>query len=370
MLIIWRLEMKRVASFVIGCLMLSGCCSKVGPSNLRRDSMAYNHVVNNSVDSQILLNIVRLRYRDTPTFLQVGLVSSAYEFKRSASSELKLVDGSGPNITFTPKIGVDYTEKPTVTYQPLRGQDFVKEMLSPIPLDVIVLLHSSGWNIDRVLRNCVQRMNSVHNAPSASGPTPKNAPQYHQFLELVQLFRELEINDSIDIVKEKNPKTEQEDFFIILDTEHGDQAALNQIWQKLGLEPGADHIRLVNYHGKTHRKDEIVIDTRSPLSMFYFLSHGVHIPQWDQQCGKVTCTADDHGYPFNWDEVLGGVMTIHSGPFYGSEPAVLVNYRGVNFYIDDSDLDSKSTFSMIAQLLALQSGVPQIPAVLTIPIAN
>ena len=362
--------MRSVTVF-IGCLLLSGCCSKIGPQTIPCDSLTYNKAIQSSVDSQLLLNIVRLRYRDTPTFLQVGTVTSAYEFKSSASGELKLSDKSGENIAFTPKIGVDHTEKPTTVYHPLRGESFVTEMLSPISLQTMALLKTSGWRIDRILRSCVQRMNDIQNAPSASGPTPEVAPQYRDFLELARLFRELEMQDAVDIAPAKDPQSGQVHFALILDTTLGDPSVLNRIWEMLDLETGADNILLVPYHGKKHHGNEIVVDMRSPLSIFYFLSQGVHVPYYDEMWGKVTVTAGPQGGRFDWGEVLDGLLTIHSGPRQGRQPAILVNYRGVDFYIDDSDLASKSTFSLLSQLLALQTRSPEMPApLLTIPISN
>ena len=53
-----------------------------------------------------------------------------------------------------------YTEEPTVIYTPLQGEQFVTQLLSPMDLKVIQLLANSGWSIDRVLRTCVQSMES------------------------------------------------------------------------------------------------------------------------------------------------------------------------------------------------------------------
>jgi hypothetical protein len=45
-----------------------------------------------------------------------------------------------------------------------------------------------------------------------------------------------------------------------------------------------------------------------------------------------------------------------------------VNYRGHWFYIDDSDLESKSTFTLLARIFALQAGKAEgIVPVLTLP---
>ena len=48
-----------------------------------------------------------------------------------------------------------------------------------------------------------------------------------------------------------------------------------------------------------------------------------------------------------------------------------VNYRGHWFYIDDSDLESKSTFALLAQIFALQAGKAEgIVPVLTLPVGR
>lgn len=366
--------MKKICLYA-SCVLLTSCGIKVGPTNLKNDSLAYNRAVQNSVDTQLLLNIVRLRYRDTPTFLQVGLVSSSYDFKRSASAEIKFFEahsGSSPNErTYTPRMAMDYSEKPTTTYQPLRGEHFVKEMLSPISIETIVLLHTSGWNIDRILRCCVQRMNVLQNAPSASGPTPENSPNVKDFLELTKLFRDLEYNDAIRIVTQRDAKSKKISVVMTIDEDNADRVVVRRIWQVLELAEGSYNILLTPYHGKQHRRNEIMVDCRSPLSLLYFLSQGVHVPSRDECRGKVTVTCDSYGNRFDWDEVLGNIMDIRYGRRESFDPAVVVKHRGLSFYIDDSDLESKSTFSMLAQLLTLQTGRPDIPTpVFTIPLSD
>lgn len=366
--------MKKIA-LLFSCVLLTSCYpQKTGPYNLRNDSVQYNQALQTSTDSQLLLNIVRLRYRDTPTFLQVGIISASYENSCAIGSDFKLdsLNKVSSAVSITPKISVDRKEKPTTTYQPVRGEGFVKEFLSPISLHAMVLLNSSGWNIDRIMRCCVQRLNGVRNAPTASGPTPDYKPSYEQFLELSEHFAELERNDAIDIVMQKDPKSGRVSVNLVIEKETANPHALQRIWELLDLEPGLDHIRLVAYHGKKHRRNEVNVDMRSPISMLYFLSHGVRIPELDKMLGKVTHTTDEQGQAFDWNEVLDGLFQIHSGPMpCGMNASAMVCYRGSFFYIDDSDLESKSTFSLLSQLLALQVTCPDLPVTtLTIPLTD
>lgn len=364
--------MKKIA-LLLGCLFVTSCQpQKTGPYNLKFDSLSYNRALQNGVDSQLLLNIVRLRYRDTPTFLQVGVISTAYENTLGMESTFNFsqINKSSSTVSITPFVNFERKEKPTITFQPVRGEGFVKEFLSPIHLQTMVLLNSSGWKIDRIMRCCVQRLNGVNNAPSASGPTPKFAPDYEKFLELSSLFAELEKEDAIDLIMEKSHDTGNIEVYLCIEKEFAQPDIVKRIWELLEVDPDLYKIRLVAYHGKRHRKNEIIVDTRSPLSLLYFLSQGVHVPEIDQTMGKVTLTADDEGYLFNWDEVLNGIMKIHSGvPCDESVASTMVYYRDTWFYIDDSDLESKSTFSLLTQLLALQIKAPELPVTaLTIPL--
>jgi hypothetical protein len=62
---------------------------------------------------------------------------------------------------------------------------------------------------------------------------------------------------------------------------------------------------------------------------------------------------------------------VRSQPFKPAEAATAVRYRGEWFYIDDADLESKATCSILSQIFALQAGKSEslIP-VLTLPIGR
>lgn len=349
---------------------LLGCTSHVGPNTLTGDSIAFNHAVQDSIDKQLLLNMVRMRYRDTAGFLDIGIISSAYDYKRSGNLTVK-GDSLNSNTLLgaTGFTGVEFTEKPTTTFQPLSGEGLVKRMMSPVPIQTLLLLKSSGWRLDRVLRCCVQRMNNLRNAPTASGPTPEMAPEYEKFLELMALFRQLEQNDAIDVLTERGETGKHVEILISFDLKLADRKVMKRIWELLEVEHESCNVKLIPFHCRKRKDNEVFVDTRSPFSVFYFLSQSVHVPEWDEAYGKVTVTQTETGERFNWNNVLGGLMTIHSDQCVMGDSSVSIVYRGTRFYIDDSDLDSKSTFSLIAQLLALQTGTPIIPA-LTIPLRD
>src|SRR5207253_10107228 len=55
---------------VLGLALWAGGCS-FGPRALHHDRLRYNEAVKTGTEEQLLLNIVRLRYTDTPSSLAV-----------------------------------------------------------------------------------------------------------------------------------------------------------------------------------------------------------------------------------------------------------------------------------------------------------
>lgn len=346
--------MKSISLLSLSVLLLSivtfGCMPSLNEEHLVGSREDFNTVIIRSWDEQMLTNLVRLRYRDNPMFLEVGNVVAhqSTSIGGAAGLETELPGKLKPGFGMNGSIVVS----PTITYTPLQGEEFAKRLLTPIPPATIFLLSQSGWNLERLMLCCVQQANNVKNAVSASGPTPDAAPSYKEFQKLSEALRTLQKDRLLQIEMEKDGLS----FGLYLNRSnepHSDSAAA-VFKELLGLDKTKDIFRVTSKRIPTSN-DEIALTGRSLLSVLFYLSQSVEAPYEDEQSGKVTVTKNTDGTKFAWSSVLGKVMRIHSSANEPAESAVKVFYRERWFYISDNDLDTKTTFNLLSFLFNLQA---------------
>ena len=273
-------------------VLLSSGCTNLGPSRLQASRNDYNIAIQQTGDEQLLLNLVRLKYRDRPLFLEVSSVSSQFTFQTGFSAS-----GSFPVGSDTYGLGglATFAEKPTITFTPLQGEKFVQRLLAPIGLDTILLLAHSGWRIDRVLRLCVQRLNGVKNAPSASGPTPSQEPVYKEFVRASKLLRVLQFQDDLHVGYEADENKKSP--VLYLSPSASNSETVGDLLQILKLNPGLNRYR-ITADITAGNSGTLAIGTRSLLGVMFYLSQAVEVPDVHKEAGKVTLTKTASGGEF------------------------------------------------------------------------
>ncbi len=349
----------------LSCL-LTGCVT-VGHKAIRSSRTDYNVALRQTEDEQLLLNLVRLRYRDRPLFLETTALNTQFSYAPSLEGALS-AGSSGEPTVYGLGGKIAFEEKPTVTYIPLQGADYVQRVLSAVAVETLVLLDSSGWSTERIFRLCLQGMNGLENAPRADGPTPLEAPEFESFLRATKLFREIELLDGIEGARRR--VGDDEAVVLRFTPAARETAEFRELAQLLELDPAAEAFEIAAGKGRGGG-NRIQVRPRSFSGMLHFLSQSVDVPDEDVEEGRVTVTRDAAGDVFDWGRVTDGLMRIRSSDSSPGNAAVSVRYRGRWFYIDDSDLDSKSTFSLLAQLYALQAGgTAGLTPVLTLPVGD
>jgi hypothetical protein len=399
-------------ALVLGLALPAAGCIQ-GHRALKASHERHNDAIQARVNEELLLNLVRLRYRDTPLFLRVGSVVTQFGFSGAAGASAG-VNQNGPD-SLGLNVGVSASEEPTFTFTPLQDNEFVERLLTPIDLDVLVLLQRSGWSLDRVLRSTVQGMSGLGNALSASGPTPDRAPDYEAFGRVSRALRTLQAERQLEIGYESRraeistavPEENVSGTDLVAAARAGyrfapaddgklvltgparsivlrvpdsarTRADFRELAELLGLEADAPQYELVAADANlpellapAGQRRTIIVSTRSLLGTLFYLAHTVEIPDEHYERGLVTRTVDAEGRAFDWDGVAGDLMLVQAQVDFPEDAAVRVRYRGHWFFIDDADLESKSTFALLIQLLNLQSGATSGGApLLTLPVGG
>ena len=363
------MNLLRMSFLVMAVLAVgAGGCNVAGPQAVRTGRVDYNIAVQQTNVEQMLLNLVRLKYRDTPYFMEVASISTSFDFRASASSSLSIPESAG-NV-YGLGGAVSFDEKPTITYMPLQGDKFVKQVMSPIDTETMLLLCHSGWSIDRTFRICLQSINGVRNMPSASGPAPEAAGEYADFLKVCKLLRALQVRGDLVMGRCKLPGSNDlcVEVRIVGDAMESDEVKQLQGLLHLADEANSFPITTEIYGGQS---DRLAVVPRSLIACFFYVSQSVEAPVKDEDAGRVTITRGDNGRRFDWQELLGGLIRIQSAAHRPENAYAAVKYRSSWFYIDDSDLTAKSTFALLMQLFALQAGeIKSTGPILTLPVGG
>ena len=122
-----------LAFFCLVLFTLSGCFG-VGPRSISMGRADYNEAINRTEDEQLLMSIVKGRYGETSSLLAVSGVAANVRFNTSAGVEA----GFGPKSNYDGNLvpftgGLAYEENPTITYAPVQGETYLRQVLTPIP---------------------------------------------------------------------------------------------------------------------------------------------------------------------------------------------------------------------------------------------
>jgi hypothetical protein len=333
---------------------------------------AYNEVLQRTNSEQMLLNLVRLRYFDSPFFLNVANITTQFTYKASALPSIPIPGFTSSNPF---QLGGDFTwqNQPTIQYTPLEGQQFAQQLLHPIDLRTLQQLILSGWNVDLVFRVIVQSFDTFLNAPEASGPVPEHLPKYNAFYEVTKLLRYFQKRSQLQVGIKMCPKHSENGINgqILQIAFPKDDKKSKQLADLLSDVHTVGDYYVINLQLGFTKSGKVGIMTRSLLSCMYYLSNGIEIPDEDVAKGYVVVTRNYDGETFGWDSIVGDLIHIRSSYSKPKDHYMSVRYRNKWFYIGDDNLPSKTTFLLLQQLYNLQSQASNLPApLLTLPLGG
>lgn len=364
----------RVCSAAIALLTasLSGCVSNAGML-IAQGLPSYNESAALAVNQQLLLNLVRLRYRDTPFFLELGTLSA----QQTTSVNATLGGGvsalpTTPAGSISSGVGATFSATPTAIFTPLQGEAFVRRLLAPIPVTAVIALAQSGWSVSRVVSLLVEQIGPLENAASASGPTPEIAPAFESFGAFARDLRALQLEGALQfgVVANAAPNGAPLPAIAVVETPNV-RDVIARVRGMFGVTTGPAVLPLLSDAGLEPPQGGLRVRTRSLLGALFLLSHSVRPPDAHVRAGLVTVTRRANGAVFDWNDALGRLMRIECSPDEPTDAFVRVRYRGHWFFLRDNDLESKSTFMLLSEIFSMQAGSSSAMApALTIPLSR
>ncbi len=333
--------------FGLMILVLSGCAS-IGPGTVTRDRFDYNASITESWKRQILLNIVKIRYAEPVSFVDVGQIVAGYTVETGLSATGR-VGLSSFNTTAPIETGLSgkYTDRPTITYVPMTGNAFIKSLLNPLSPENLMFAIQSGVPADMIFKLTVASINGLRNR---SVPTAGFRPAEQKFLRIVEILRSLQISGAIRLKTIKGKDNHESTTISFLSKGAPAEISLQvrELCDLLGLDPGADQYRLVSGIIPENNR-EIAIQSLPVMQLLSFLAARVEIPEKDMSEGRASPGVREA--TGNMDGK--GSFAVKCSDSKPQDAFVSVAYRNRWFWVDDRDLESKRSISFIMMIFTL-----------------
>ena len=333
-------------------------CSSIGPSTISGDRFDYVEAIASSTKEQMLLNIVKMRYVDSLTFLDVSSVVNQYSRQGGVSAginwnlDARSTQNAGANTSFS--------DRPTISYAPRKGEEFTKSLMRPIPPAAIVSIAQAGWPVDFIFRVTMNSINGLQNRFGADSRRRKADPRFY---EVLFLLREIQKSGATGIRVEQKDDLDGAVFFF---TGHEDPEVEDKILRAkalMGLDPAVSEFTLT-YGAVARSSAEIAILSRSLLEIITELGSYIEVPPKHVEIGRASKTIDKEQLPFGFPPLFA----VKSGTIPKTNAFTSVHYRNHWYWIDDRDLPSKRTFAFLMLLSSLSESDTGIQApLLTIP---
>jgi hypothetical protein len=335
-------------------LVYAGCYT-MGPGTIGRDRIGYDHAVSESWKKQLLLNLVKIRYADAPLFVDVTSIINSYSLDAAVNLQASFANVTGVGATDSQILGGTgrYTDKPTITYNPVMGKRFTRSLMTPVSPGVVVSLIQAGWPAEPFFRLMVSSVNGVQNRFGAAMRGRGADPDFYR---LTAAMTRIQSSGAVGMRLDRTKEQEWAVMTLPLLEVSGELAEDVQATREiLGLRPDVEEYRIV-FGSARRSEDEIAILTRSMLEMMLDLSYSIEVPQSDVEEGRVLATAT-----YATDEPVGfrPLIRIHAGSGQPADGFVSVKYRDHWFWVDDRDHPSKTVFSFLLILLSLTDSDPQ-----------
>jgi len=407
----WRELTRRAVVLVALGSGVSGC---MGPNAVRYTRLRYNEVIRDTNDQQLLLNIVRLRYADSPVVIDLPTITSQFE----VAGQGNYLGGYGNQTPGRASLGfgqLTLRDSPTLSYHPREGREVAKALLTPLASELFIVVNA-GADVEQLLLLTVNDINDVPNAPTATYLAPKLPSDNAQFRRGIQLLSSLRQRDATELAFSTNEESEissdpiphssvqgrdvlnaardgyvyrargkgqvtllkrEKELFLKIRPPYVDSPEIQEVAQIFHLAPGRSRYKMKSELAEEADQklpsplgnDTVYLNMRSVLQIMTFLSKGVCVPEEHVRTGVAPVTPGPDGAPFDWTRITGGNFFVHAQKHRPHDAEVAVHYRGYWFYMAANDVNSRAILAILEVLFALQeSDGRTVGPLLTLPV--
>jgi hypothetical protein len=235
-------------------------------------------------------------------------------------------------------------------YKPLKGEKYMRAMLTPLPPAAMLGLVYSGWPADKMFKVMVHSVNGHRNTQVEGRLQLQPDLSFAHFVNVLRAYQQ---RDALDIrVVSEDKDNRKVKAHIGFRTELVDKA-LNEelavVRSFLKLDPTTDQYTII-WGSLSPNNTTIAIETRSVLQVMVELAATVEVPEADVKEGRV---ARLRLRPKENVSGINPLLEVRSGKKAPGDAYVSCRYRGKWFWIDDTSLISKETFVYLTLLLTL-----------------
>jgi len=387
-------------------VLFLSACSTFGPQLVLNSHTEYNKAVEQVIQEELLLNIVRRRYYEAPQFLTVSSINSTMSTSASVSA------GSAFGNQGTPTTGnvggsFNWSDSPTITFTPRQGNEILGPLTARMSPNVLAMMANAGYRFDFLVALTAEGLTSVRGPQTGVGTDFRPGdPEYIELIESIgRLIDKGQLivgtfswNDPYgDIAYDRDQITIENQITAIalgggtgrfrsydggktyyftdknnypamwIDPDARTSGDGKRVIELLNLQPtplkrvwtfapsrvvdGTDFENVAD-----DPRPEIKMRMRSFYSVLNLLAYGIKVPPKDEEEGRVF-TKDLYNKAVREGRAvdLSEKFTVHSSS--GDRPAnafVAVQHRDIWFYVDDRDYASKRFFNAVYDLFNME----------------
>ncbi len=296
-----------LGAFAATTLTVGGC--GVANQAIRADFTDFNGIIQFNQSQQMLLNLVRLHYRESPMFLQAGSLTASYSSTAGGGASFGFEEGSAS--TYGLDLDYEFASKPTISYTPIEGKAYVTQFMTEVSFETFCLLVRAGWPVTKLCDLLVER---VTIDPAAPLRNHSHAPSYGDFTAMVAKLQAAQDTGQLSVINSNGG---------------------------LAVATGTDLIRVESFQ------------LRSLLDVMFVASKNTETPTEHEGRAKASKP--------------NGHISIHVSRTAPRDAMVWVQYSGYYFSIDNTDIPSKDTLALLMQLSRIQAAPSTGAPLLTIP---